>query len=46
MGLNSNDKMLSAKVKAIKAPIPVESTLDPNLMDLSYDPNSIAKGIS
>lgn len=28
--------MLSAKVKVIKASIPVESTLDPNLMILSY----------
>ena len=45
-GPNSNYKMLSEKVKAVKASIPVESTLDPNLTDLSYDPNSIVKDIS
>ena len=45
-GPNSNYKMLSEKVKAIKASIPVESTTDPDLTDLSYDPNSIVKSIS
>ena len=38
--------MLSEKVKQIKDSIPIESTTDPNLTDLSYDPNSIVKDIS
>lgn len=45
-GLKSNFKVISEKVKAIKASTPVESAPDPNLTDLSYDPNSIVKGIS
>lgn len=45
-GPNSNYKMLSEKVKAIKASIPVKSELDQALVDSSYDPNSIVKDIS
>ncbi len=45
-GPNSNYKMLTEKVKAIKASIPVRSESDQALIDSSYDPNSIVKGIS
>ena len=45
-GPNSNFKMLSEKVKAIKVSIPVKSESDQALVDSSYDPNSIVKGIS
>ena len=45
-GPNSNYKMLSEKVKEIKASIPVKSESDQALIDSSYDPNSIVKDIS
>lgn len=45
-GPNSNYKMLSEKVKQIKASAPVKSTPDPDLTDLSYDHNSIVKNLS
>ena len=38
--------MLSEKVKAIKASIPVKSESDQTLIDSSYDPNSIVKDIT
>ena len=45
-GPNSNYKMLSEKVKAIKVSIPVKSESNQVLVDSSYDPNSIVKGIT
>lgn len=45
-GPNSNYKMLTEKVKAIKASTPVKSESDQALIDSSYDPDSIVKDIS
>lgn len=44
-GPHSNYKMLSEKVKQIKAFISVNSEPDVELVDLSYDPNNTIKSI-
>ena len=45
-GPHSNYKMLSEKVNALKLATPVKSDPDPELTDLSYDPNLTIKTIT